>query len=106
MGKQVMHPEAINFMNAIMANFHARIEKEYIFTDDELKRLTMSTLLIGGTEDALVPIEKVIPRMEKLLPQFTAECIPGLSHALVNLSDKIIPFLLSYIPCSDYLDVI
>jgi len=95
MGKQVMHPEAINFMNAIMANFHARIEKEYIFTDDELKRLTMSTLLIGGTEDALVPIEKVIPRMEKLLPQFTAECIPGMSHALVNLSDKIIPFLLS-----------
>ncbi len=95
MGKQVMHPEAIMFMNAIMTNFHARIEKEYIFTDAELKRLTMPTLLIGGTEDALVPIEKVIPRMEKLLPQFTAECIPGMSHALVNLSDKIIPFLLS-----------
>lgn len=95
MGNQVMHPEAIKFMNTIMANFHARLEKEYIFRDDELKRLTMPTLLIGGTEDALIPIEKVIPRMEKLLPQFTAESIPGISHALVNLSGKIIPFLTS-----------
>ena len=95
MGKHVMHPEAIKFMNAIMANFHARLEKEYTFTDDELKRLAMPTLLIGGTEDALIPIEKVIPRMEKLLPQFTAELIPGMSHALVNLSGKIIPFLIS-----------
>jgi pimeloyl-ACP methyl ester carboxylesterase len=95
MGNQTMHPEAIKFMNVILANFHARLEKEYVFTDDELKRLTMPTLLIGGTEDALIPIEKVIPRMEKLLPQFTAELIPGMSHALVNLSAKIIPFLIS-----------
>ncbi len=95
MGNQALHPEAIKFMNAILANFHARMEKEYIFTDAELKRLTMPTLLIGGTEDALIPIEKVIPRMESLLPQFSAELIPGMSHALVNLSGKIIPFLIS-----------
>lgn len=95
MGNQAMHPEAIKFMNVILANFRARLEKEYVFTDDELKRLTMPTLLIGGAEDALIPIEKVIPRMEKMLPQFTAELIPGMSHALVNLSGKIIPFLLS-----------
>jgi pimeloyl-ACP methyl ester carboxylesterase len=93
MGNQIMHPEAIKFMNTIMANFHARLEKEYVFTDDELKQLSMPTLLIGGMEDALIPIEKVIPRMEKLLPQFTPELIPGMSHALVNLSGKIIPFL-------------
>ncbi len=92
-GNQVIHPEAIRFMNVIMANFHARMEKEYIFTDDELKRLTMPTLLIGGAEDALVPVEKIIPRMEKLLPQLTTEMIPGMSHALINLSGKIIPFL-------------
>lgn len=95
MGNQIMDPEVIKFMNTIMSNFHARMEKEYIFTDNELKQLTMPTLLIGGTEDAIVPVEKVIPRMQKLLPQLTAELIPGMSHALVNLSGKIIPFLLS-----------
>jgi pimeloyl-ACP methyl ester carboxylesterase len=94
MGKQAMHPDAIRFMNTIMANFNGRLEKEYIFSDEELKRLTMPTLLIGGTEDALVPVEKVAPRMQSLLPQLTAELIPGMSHALVNQSGKIIPFLL------------
>lgn len=95
MGNQNMHPEAIKFMNAILANFHARMEKEYIFSDYELKRLTMPTLLIGGSEDMLIPIEKVIPRMEKLLPKCRTELIPGMGHALVNLSGKVIPFLLS-----------
>lgn len=59
MGNQALDPEAIKFLNAIMANFHARMEKEYIFTDDELKQLTMPTLLIGGMEDALVPVERL-----------------------------------------------
>ncbi len=93
MGKQEMHPDAVRFMNTIMAHFNGRLEKEYIFTDEELKRLTMPTLLIGGTEDALIPVEKITPRMETLLPHFTAEIIPGMGHALVNLSEKIIPFL-------------
>jgi len=94
-GNQVMVPEATRFMDTLMTNFHPRLEKEYVFSDDELKRLKMPTLLIGGTEDALIPIEKVIPRLQKLLPQLTVELIPGMSHALVNLSGVIIPFLIS-----------
>lgn len=93
MGNQVMHPDAVRFMNTIMAHFNGRLEKEYVFTDDELKRLTMPTLLVGGTEDALIPVEKIVPRMSKLLPHFTAKIIPGMGHALVNLSGSIIPFL-------------
>lgn len=94
-GNLTLHPEAIKFMDTIMTNFHPRIGKEYIYSDDELKRLNMPTLLVGGLEDALIANEKAVSRMEKLLPQFSAELIPGMGHALVNLSEKIIPFLIS-----------
>ena len=82
-------------MDAILANFNARVEKEYIFTDEELKCLVMPTLIIGGTDDALIPMERVIPRMEKLLSKAKTVLILGMSHALVNLSEQIIPFLIN-----------
>ena len=92
-GKQPIHPEAVKFMDAILTHFKARIGKEYLFSDDELKHLNMPTLLIGGTEDALIPMESVIPRMQKLVPQLKAVLIPGMGHALINMAERIIPFL-------------
>jgi pimeloyl-ACP methyl ester carboxylesterase len=76
-----------------MTHFKARIGKEYLFSDDELKRLNMPALLIGGTQDALIPMESVIPRMQKLVPQLNVVLIPDMGHALINLAGQIIPFL-------------
>jgi pimeloyl-ACP methyl ester carboxylesterase len=92
-GKQAIHPEAVKFMDAILTHFKARIGKEYLFSDDELKCLNMPTLLIGGTEDALISMESVIPRMQKLVPQVNAVLIPGIGYALINMAGRIIPFL-------------
>lgn len=93
LGKDHMHPEAVKFMNAILAHFKARMGKEYLFSDDELQRLQMPTLLIGGLEDALIPMERVVPRMQKFVPQLKSVLIPDMGHALVNLSGQILPFL-------------
>jgi pimeloyl-ACP methyl ester carboxylesterase len=93
LGKQSIHPEAVKFMDAILTNFKARRGKEYLFSDDELKRLNMPTLLIGGAEDALIPMESVIPRMQKLVPQLKAVLIPGMGHAVINMAGQVIPFL-------------
>jgi hypothetical protein len=92
-GKQTIHPEAVRFMDAIMTYFKARKGKEYLFSDEELQRLDMPTLLIGGTDDALIPMETVVPRMQKCVPQLQYLLIPGMGHALINLSAQIIPFL-------------
>jgi pimeloyl-ACP methyl ester carboxylesterase len=92
-GKQPIHPEAVIFMDAIMTYFKARIGKEYLFSDDELKRLSMPTLLIGGAEDALIPMESVIPRMQKLVPQLETVLIPEMGHALINMTERVMPFL-------------
>ncbi len=93
LGKLPIHPEAIKFMDAIMTHFNARMGKEYLFSDDELKRLDMPTLLIGGTEDALIPTKSAVQRMQRFVPRLESVLIPGMGHALVNLSGQIIPFL-------------
>ena len=92
-GNQSIHPEAVKFMDAIMTHFKPRIDKEYLFSDDELKRLNMPTLLIGGRQDALFPMESITVRMQKLVPQLKAMLIPDMGHALINLAGQIIPFL-------------
>jgi len=92
-GRQTIHPEALKFMTAIHTHFRARREKEYLFSDEELKRLSMPTLFLGGMEDALIPVEAAAARLEKLLPEFEARLIPGGGHALINLSEIILPFL-------------
>jgi pimeloyl-ACP methyl ester carboxylesterase len=93
LGNQPIHAEAVKFMDAIMTHFKARIGKEYLFSDEELKRLNMPVLLIGGALDALIPMESVILRVQKLVPQVKAEVIPDMGHALINLAEQIIPFL-------------
>jgi pimeloyl-ACP methyl ester carboxylesterase len=92
-GKQPIHPDAVKFMNAIMTHFNSRIDKEYIFTEDELSRLTMPVYLIGGAKDALRSINAMTIRMQKFVPQLQAEIIPEMGHVLVGLTDKVIPFL-------------
>jgi len=92
-GKQTIHPEAVKFMDAIMTHFKARIGKEYLFSDEELKRLNMPVLVLGGTEDVIFPIEGVVARMRKLAPRLEATLIPGMGHALINMSGRVIPFL-------------
>ncbi len=93
LGNDDIHPEAIKFMDAMMTHFKPRIEKEYIFTDEELKRLDMPILLLGGTQDAIFPVEKIVERLEKLVPRLEATLFQGTGHALVNTNERVLPFL-------------
>jgi pimeloyl-ACP methyl ester carboxylesterase len=93
-GRQAIHPEALKFMEAIMTHFKPRIGPEYLFRDDELRRLAMPILLLGGTEDAIRPMHQVAARMCRLAPQVEATLIPGMGHVLVGMPERVLPFLL------------
>jgi len=93
LGNDEMHPEAVKFMDAMMTHFKPRIAREYLFTDEELKRLDMPVLLLGGTEDVVRPMEGVVERLGKLVPKLEAVLIPGMGHALINMSERVLPFL-------------
>jgi pimeloyl-ACP methyl ester carboxylesterase len=92
-GDQPIHETALEFMNAILTHFKARIEKEYLFSDEELKRLDMPTLLVVGGKDVIVDSRKVIGRLERLLPRLTVKVLPEAGHALIGLGDQVLPFL-------------
>lgn len=64
-----------------------------IFSDDELRRLTMPVLLLGGTKDIIRDLNKIEARLRGLIPHLKTVIIPGAGHALVNTSDCVMEFL-------------
>jgi pimeloyl-ACP methyl ester carboxylesterase len=78
-----------------MTHFKPRTGVVPIFSDEELRRLTMPVLLLGGTQDAIRDAEKIAARMKKLVPDLTAIILPEQGHVLLNTTGHIEPFLAS-----------
>lgn len=89
---QPLHPEAEEIIMLISKSFNYR---RYIplFSDDELEKLTMPVLFIGGAVDVMFPSEKSGKRLSKLLSRLTVDIIPNTSHVLINMYPRTIPFL-------------
>jgi len=92
-GPQPIPAEVNEVTTLIMTHFNPRIGMLPIFSDEELQRLTMPTLLLIGQEDALRDARKVAERMQKLAPELTAMIIPQAGHVLYNTLTYIMPFL-------------
>ncbi len=94
-GRQKIEKEALEIMNTIMVNFKPRIENPSLYTDAELRRLSMPVLLVAGLEDAMIPAKKSAGRLKALLPALTVKLIPETGHVLHNTAGQVTPFLLS-----------
>jgi pimeloyl-ACP methyl ester carboxylesterase len=92
-GNQPVPAEADEYMTLMLTHFKPRTGVLPIFSDEELRRLTMPVLLLGGARDAIRDSEKIVARMQQLVPQLTATIIPQAGHVLLNTTDHIIPFL-------------
>jgi pimeloyl-ACP methyl ester carboxylesterase len=86
--------DVINYIDLVMSNIKARNASMPIFSDEELRRLTMPTLLLGGLKDPIQNIVKVVARMNKLLPCLTAKTYAEGGHILPYSTKEIIAFLL------------
>ncbi|WP_333863674.1 alpha/beta fold hydrolase [Sphingobacterium sp.] len=93
LGSQRVDSKIISFMDLIQTNFNARIEKEYIFSDDELSRLTMPVLFIGGEQDIIRSTQEIATRLQNIIEDFTVITIPEMGHVLAGLATRIFPFL-------------
>jgi len=94
LGNQSVHEDAIKYMNLILTQFRSRVEIMPLFTDQELKRLIMPVLLIGGRLDAIRNAEKIQARLKLLVPSLQTVIYPDRGHALINLAADCLPFLL------------
>jgi pimeloyl-ACP methyl ester carboxylesterase len=92
-GPQPVPTEVNEAVIQIMTHFKFRNGLLPIFSDEELRRLTMPTMLLVGQDDALRDARKVAQRMRKFMPLLTTKIIPHAGHALLNTSSHIMPFL-------------
>ena len=90
------------WLQGMMASIHAVYDcikqfSEVDFTND-LKKMTMPTLVIHGDADQIVPIEISALRMVKILPKAALKVYTGAPHGLcTTLADQVNADLLAFL---------
>ncbi len=92
-GRQPIPPGVEEVMTTVTSNFRGRMGVLPIFSDEELRRLAMPTLLLIGAEDALRDANKITARLRQCLPRLTAVTLPLAGHVLTETKGHVLPFL-------------
>lgn len=92
-GGQPVNADILRFSRVINHNFRPRMEPLPLFTDDELRRLTLPVLLEAGARDPMFDMHATAVRLQRLLPHLTVDMLPQAGHVLANLSGRVLPFL-------------
>ncbi len=92
-GNQPIPEEMLKYQKLIGRNFNYRREGIPLFSDSELKRLTMPIVLFVGEKDIMFHSAETAKRLGNILPHAKINVLPGAGHVLINLTDKIIAFL-------------
>lgn len=92
-GDLVMPEEVEAFASLIQEHYNPRTDAQPIFSDEELQGLAMPVLLVAGSEDCCYVSEKTADRLQRLLPVFTANVLPGVGHVLLDTTSQVVPFL-------------
>jgi len=88
-------PQVImDYQKLIGKHFNFRREKIPLFTDAELSRVTMPSLLFVGRKDIMFHSMKIAQRYKKLVPNAKVTVLQDKGHTLVGLKDEILEFLL------------
>ena len=85
--------EVEEFATLIQNHYKPRTDPQPLFSDEELARLTMPTLLIAGEKDCFYVSDKTAARLQQLLPRFKATILPEAGHVLLNTTAQVLPFL-------------
>lgn len=92
-GGSAIPAEAKEYTKLISKQFHLRSEQVPVYTDDQLKQLTMPVLVYAGDKDVLLNSAETITRIDRLLPHAKAKLLPGYGHVLIGFKKEITEFL-------------
>lgn len=92
-GNQPIPEEMLKYQKLIGKSFNYRRETIPIFSDNELKLLTMPTVLFVGTKDIMLYSDKSARRLGGLLPHAEINIIDEAGHSNVNNVNSIIAWL-------------
>ncbi|MEU0542013.1 alpha/beta fold hydrolase [Nocardia sp. NPDC005978] len=74
-------------------HFNPRTERLPGFTDAQLRSLTMPVLAIVGADDVMFDSATTARRVRSEVPNATVEVLPGVGHAVLGQTDRILGFL-------------
>jgi pimeloyl-ACP methyl ester carboxylesterase len=101
MGDQPVTEELVDGFTAINAHVRQRAgEPLPVFTDAELRRLTMPVMHVVGARDCFTDVEKSTARLRASVPHLTEAIIPDAGHMLPECSALVLPFLATLSPSS------
>ncbi len=79
----------LKYQKLIGNNFNPRNELIPLFSDAELKRLSMNVTMFVGDLDIIIHSRKTAKRLRSLVPQAKINSLQGVGHTIVNLLDRI-----------------
>lgn len=83
----------LNYQKLIAGAFNSRQEPIPLFTDEELQRLTMPSLLIVGQQDIMLNSMDTAERYGRLVSNARIKVLPDAGHSLTGLAAEITEFL-------------
>ncbi|NSB13690.1 alpha/beta fold hydrolase [Clostridium beijerinckii] len=92
-GNQPIPEEMLKYQKLIGKSFNYRKETIPVFSDNELKILTMPIVLFVGAKDIMLHSNKTARRLGNLLPHAQINILSEAGHSNVNDVDKIIEWL-------------
>ena len=87
-------PRASDYLLSIFKEFRPRRVRLPIFSDKNLRRLTMPVLLIAGGRDAMLDSKGTLKRLTRCVPKLVAHYLPETGHLIVGQTATISKFLL------------
>lgn len=88
-GNVEMPEKILKFQILIGKNFNTRKEPIPIFSDDDIRHLTMPVFLFVGAKDIMLHSLETADRLRKLVPNARINILPECGHSIINVTDMI-----------------
>lgn len=85
--------EVMEFILLIVQGYNPITTELPVFTDEQIKRLTMPVLFVAGEADVMVDTTAAAQRLSHLLPDAEIHLLPGIGHMVVHALAYVFPFL-------------
>lgn len=92
-GNKLIDDMMLNYQKLIAKHFNFRRETIPLFSDDELRKLTMPVSLFVGGKDVMLHSEQTAKRLKSIVNHANINLIPDEGHSLINQGDEIRQFL-------------
>ena len=92
-GGTAIPKDQLEYQKLITSVFNARQEIIPLFTDEDLKKLSMPCMILLGEKDIMIQSQETKERAVRFISHCTVRQYPEKGHSLVGMEQEILHFL-------------